>query len=47
VALLEVNTVPGMTTHSLVPMAGRAAGLSMSDLLVEIITRSLERGAQS
>ncbi|MEY2909623.1 MAG: hypothetical protein RLZZ602_2146 [Pseudomonadota bacterium] len=47
VALLEVNTVPGMTTHSLVPMAARAAGLSMSDLLVEIITLSLERGCQS
>lgn len=47
VALLEVNTVPGMTTHSLVPMAARAAGLSMSDLLVEIITLSLKRGCQS
>jgi D-alanine-D-alanine ligase len=30
--LLEVNTVPGMTSHSLVPMAARAAGMSYEDL---------------
>ncbi len=36
--LLEVNTVPGMTSHSLVPMAAKAAGLSF-DQLVEIILR--------
>ena len=34
--LLEVNTVPGMTSHSLVPMAARAAGISMLELLTEI-----------
>ena len=34
--LLEVNTVPGMTSHSLVPMAARAAGLSLLEVLTEI-----------
>ena len=40
--LLEVNTIPGMTSHSLVPMAARAAGLSMPELLAEILRLSLE-----
>jgi D-alanine-D-alanine ligase len=35
--LLEVNTSPGMTTHSLVPMAARAEGVSYEDLCVEIL----------
>jgi len=35
--LLEVNTAPGMTGHSLVPMAARAAGLSYEDLCVRIL----------
>ena len=35
--LLEVNTSPGMTGHSLVPMAARAAGLSYEDLCVELL----------
>lgn len=35
--LLEVNTVPGMTDHSLVPMAARAAGLSYPDLCLRIL----------
>jgi D-alanine-D-alanine ligase len=35
--LLEVNTSPGMTTHSLVPMAARAEGMSYEDLCVEIL----------
>jgi D-alanine-D-alanine ligase len=34
---LEVNTAPGMTDHSLVPMAARAAGLSYEDLCVRIL----------
>jgi D-alanine-D-alanine ligase len=34
---IDVNTAPGMTTHSLVPMAARAAGLSMEDLVVRIL----------
>ena len=35
--LLEVNTAPGMTDHSLVPMAARAAGLGYEDLCVRIL----------
>jgi len=35
--LLEVNTSPGMTDHSLVPMAARAVGLSYEDLCLKIL----------
>ncbi|WP_036770974.1 D-alanine--D-alanine ligase [Photorhabdus australis] len=35
--LLEVNTSPGMTSHSLVPMAARQAGLNFSQLVVKIL----------
>ncbi len=38
--LLEVNTVPGMTSHSLVPMAAKQAGLGFDDLVVEILTQA-------
>jgi len=38
--LLEVNTVPGMTETSLVPIAAKAAGLSFSSLVVEILKTS-------
>ena len=41
--LLEVNTSPGMTSHSLVPMSARAAGLSYEDLCLEVLkTAALE-----
>lgn len=35
--LLEANTVPGLTTHSLVPMAAKAAGMSFDELMLNII----------
>jgi D-alanine-D-alanine ligase len=35
--LIEVNTSPGMTGHSLVPMAARALGISYEDLCLEIV----------
>jgi D-alanine-D-alanine ligase len=35
--LLEVNTIPGMTDHSLVPMAARAQGISFENLVVKIL----------
>ncbi|RXZ44458.1 D-alanine--D-alanine ligase [Crenobacter cavernae] len=35
--LLEVNTAPGMTSHSLVPMAARQAGVSYEELCVTIL----------
>jgi D-alanine-D-alanine ligase len=48
--LLEVNTSPGMTTHSLVPMAARAVGIGYEDLCVEILRSARlkmgNRGAQ-
>lgn len=39
--LLEVNTVPGMTDHSLVPMAAKAAGYSFDELVLKILDTSL------
>jgi len=39
--LLEVNTVPGMTGHSLVPMAASAEGLSFEQLVALILRASL------
>jgi D-alanine-D-alanine ligase len=35
--LLEMNTSPGMTTHSLVPISARAAGISYEQLCVGLI----------
>lgn len=37
---LEANTSPGMTSHSLVPMAARTAGISFEDLVMRILERS-------
>ena len=39
---LEVNTVPGMTDHSLVPMAAKAAGLDFSALVLTILAGTLQ-----
>lgn len=39
--LLEVNTVPGMTSHSLVPMAAKAAGLSFDQLVEKVLEGAL------
>lgn len=39
--LLEVNTVPGMTSHSLVPMAAKAAGYSFNELVIAILRQTL------
>jgi D-alanine-D-alanine ligase len=35
--LLEVNTSPGMTSHSLVPMAARAIGMSYEELCLRVL----------
>jgi D-alanine-D-alanine ligase len=43
VYVLELNTIPGLTTHSLVPKAAAKAGLSMSDLCVKIIEAALKK----
>jgi D-alanine-D-alanine ligase len=42
---LEVNTVPGLTSHSLVPMAARAAGLDFDELIWQILLSSVEAKA--
>lgn len=39
--LLEVNTVPGMTEKSLVPMAAKAAGLTFEQLVLQILEQTL------
>lgn len=44
--LLEINTSPGMTGHSLVPMSARAAGLSYEDLCLALLaSASLDHAA--
>ena len=40
--IIELNTIPGMTDHSLVPMAARQAGLEMPDLVLKILESTLE-----
>jgi D-alanine-D-alanine ligase len=41
--LLEINTVPGMTSHSLVPMAAAAAGIDFEELAWRILETSFAR----
>ncbi len=42
VQLIEVNTVPGMTDHSLVPMAAKAAGIDFDELVWRILETSFD-----
>ena len=44
---IEVNTVPGLTDHSLVPMAAQAAGIDFSQLICRILDSSLDSMAAS
>jgi len=39
--LIEVNTIPGMTSHSLVPMSAKQAGMSFDNLTLNILASSL------
>lgn len=41
--LIEANTIPGMTSHSLVPMAAKQAGLGFDDLVMEILNTSMRQ----
>ena len=43
--LLEVNTAPGMTSHSLFPIAARQVGISYEDLVLQILATSLDETA--
>lgn len=45
--LLEVNTAPGMTSHSLVPKAARQTGLGFEDLCLAILGQTLEGSARA
>ena len=40
--LLEMNTSPGMTSHSLVPMAAKAAGVSYADLVLWLLNQTMQ-----
>lgn len=40
--LIEANTVPGMTSHSLVPMAARAVGIDFDELVWRVLAQTLE-----
>jgi len=41
--LLEMNTSPGMTSHSLVPMAAKAAGVSYTDLVLWLLNQTMQQ----
>jgi D-alanine-D-alanine ligase len=41
--LLEMNTSPGMTSHSLVPMAAKAAGVAYADLVLWLLIQTLQQ----
>jgi len=41
--LLEINTIPGMTSHSLVPMAARAVGIDFDELAWRVLETSFTR----
>lgn len=45
--VLEVNTVPGMTSHSLVPMAAKQAGLDFAELCWRILETSVSKMSES
>ncbi|MGE4350137.1 MAG: hypothetical protein AB7D28_10260, partial [Candidatus Berkiella sp.] len=45
--VLEVNTIPGMTSHSLVPMSALAQGMSFDDLVMAILTTTLNENQMS
>ncbi|MEE9343999.1 MAG: D-alanine--D-alanine ligase [Methylococcales bacterium] len=44
--LIEINTVPGMTDHSLVPMAAKAMGMDFKQLVWQILETSMENAQQ-
>lgn len=45
--LLEVNTAPGMTSHSLVPKAARQVGIEFEELCWRILEQSLEQAQEA
>lgn len=45
--MLEINTVPGMTSHSLVPMAARAKGMTFNELIVSLLESTMQENIVS
>jgi D-alanine-D-alanine ligase len=43
--LLEINTIPGMTLQSIIPQQAEAAGISLNELITEVIDNSLAKKA--
>ena len=43
--LLEINTIPGMTLQSIIPQQAAAAGISLTDLLTDLIETSILKKA--
>jgi D-alanine-D-alanine ligase len=41
--ILEINTIPGMTSHSLVPMSAQALGISLGELCEHVLQQRLNR----
>ena len=41
--ILEINTIPGMTSHSLVPMSARARGISVGELCEQLLIQAIDR----
>ncbi len=41
--ILEINTIPGMTSHSLVPMSARARGISIGELCEQLLLQAVAR----
>ena len=41
--LLEMNTSPGMTSHSLVPMAAKAVGIEYADLVLWLLSQTVQQ----
>ena len=41
--LLELNTIPGMTEHSFVPMAAKQVGITFDELILRILDYETER----
>ena len=38
--VIEINTIPGMTSHSLVPLSAKNSGISFEDLVITILETS-------
>ena len=45
--VIELNTVPGMTDHSLVPMAARVRGIEFDELVYQILMQTLSADRQT